>query len=68
VRWVEVVEVETGPAVGLAGAVDVVQAGWAAPRLPDRAVTVSARAVGTASRTRWVCPATRKSAQNAVHR
>jgi hypothetical protein len=51
VRWVEVVEVETGPAVGLGGAVDVVQAGWAAPRLPDRAGTVSAPVVDTAKRT-----------------
>lgn len=59
-RWVEVVEVETGPAVALAGAVDMVQAGWAA--------TTSALAAGAASRIRWAYPATRKSVLNAAHR
>jgi hypothetical protein len=52
VRWVEVVEVEASPAVALGGAVDVVQAGWVAPRLPDRAATVSAPVVDTARRIR----------------
>ena len=50
-RWVEVVEVETGPAVGLAGAVDVAQAGWVAPGLPDPAGTAFAPVVDTAKRT-----------------
>jgi hypothetical protein len=68
VRWVEVAEVGTDAVVAPVAVVDVVQAGWAALLLPDRAATVSARAAGTASRTRWACPATRKSARNAAHR
>jgi hypothetical protein len=52
VRWVEVVELETGPAVVLDGAVDAVQAAWAAAKLPGQAATASARAAGIASSTR----------------
>jgi hypothetical protein len=68
VRWVEVVEVEAGPAVGLAEAADVGQAGWAAPRLPGQAATASAPAAGSASRIRWACPATSSSVPNAARR
>ena len=67
-KWGEVVEVEPSPAVARAGVADVVQAGWAVARLPGRAATVSARAVGNAKRIRWACPATRKNARNAAHR
>ena len=67
-RWVQVVAVEASAEVGLAEAVDVAQGVWEAPRLPDRVATVSVLVVGTASRTWWACPVTRKSAPNAAHR
>ena len=66
-RWVEVVEVEAD-VVALAVAAVAGRAGWAAKRLPARAVTAFAPIVGAGSPTRWECLATRKSAPNAAHR
>jgi len=73
VKWVEVVEaVVEEPVVvaaaAQAGAAVVGRAGWAAGLPPGRAAIVSAPTAGTGSRTRWVCPATRKSVPNAAQR
>jgi hypothetical protein len=52
VRWVEVVEAAAGAAVAPTAAADGGQDEWVALLLPDRAVTVSAQAVGNARRIR----------------
>ena len=67
-KWVEVVEVEVEVEVEAAVAAAAGRAGWAAKRLPARAVTAFAPIVGAGSPTRWECLATRKSAPSAAHR
>ncbi|MBC8253264.1 MAG: hypothetical protein H8E35_04460 [Ardenticatenia bacterium] len=67
-RWVEIVEVKAGVAVALAVAAVADRAGWAAKRLPARAVTAFAPIVGAGSPTRWECLVTRISAQSAAQR
>ena len=67
-RWVKVVEMERVPALALVAAADVARAGWVAPRLLDRAGTVSAPVADIAKCTRQACPATGKSAPSVAHR
>ncbi len=66
-KWVEVVEVEAD-VVALAVAAVAGRAGWAAKRLPARAVTAFAPIVAAGSPTGWECLVTRKSAPSAAHR
>jgi len=67
-RWVEVVEVEADAAAALVAAAEVGPVGWAAPRPPGRAATVSAPVVGIECRTSSVSPATRKSVPSVARR
>lgn len=66
--WVEIVEEVAVAVVALGAVADAGQAGWVAPRPPGRAATASAPVAGTGSRTRWACPAIRKSVRSAALR
>jgi len=67
-RWVEVVEVEADAAAALVAAAEVGPVGWAAPKPPGRAATVSAPVAGTECHTLPVSPAIRKSAPSVARR